>query len=84
MSQMIQSNDVTRAQVVPDSERDQLAIQKRREWLHRRLLQGSTGVEVVESFTDLIDAVLIGRYRAVTREEGQKDASAMRHCCLVA
>jgi len=84
MSQMIQSNDVTRAQVVPDSERDQLAIQKRREWLHRRLLEGATGVEVVESFTDLIDAVLIGRYRAVTREEGQKDASAMRHCCLVA
>ena len=38
----------------------------------------------MESFTDLIDAVLIGRYRAVTREEGQKDAAALRHCCLVA
>jgi [protein-PII] uridylyltransferase len=80
---MIQSNEVTQAQV-PGSEQDQLTIQKRREWLHRRLLEGATGVEVVESFTDLIDAVLIGRYRAVTREEGQKDASAMRHCCLVA
>ncbi len=80
---MIQSNDVTQAKV-PGSEQDQLAIQKRREWLHRRLLDGATGVEVVESFTDLIDAVLIGRYRAVTREEGQKDTSALRHCCLVA
>ncbi len=37
MSQMIQSNDVTQAQV-PGSEKDQLTIQKRREWLHRRLL----------------------------------------------
>ena len=47
-------------------------------------MDGATGVEVVESFTDLIDAVLISRYRAVTREEGQKDVSALRHCCLVA
>ena len=83
MSQMIQGNDVTQTHV-PGSEQDQLAIQQRREWLHRRLLEGATGVEVVESFTDLIDAVLIGRYRAVTREEGQKDASALKHCCLVA
>ena len=84
MSQMIQNHDVTSAQMIPGSEQDQVAIQQRRESLHRRLLGGATGVEVVESFTDLIDAVLIGRYRAVTRSEGQKDVSALRHCCLVA
>ena len=84
MSQLIQNNDVARDQMISGSEQDQVAIQQRRDWLHRRLSGGATGVEVVESFTDLIDAVLIGRYRTVTREEGQKDASAIRHCCLVA
>ena len=84
MSQIIQSKDATLASAATASKGDQLAIQERRQWLHRRLSDGATGVEVVESFTDLIDAVLIGRYRAVTREEGQKDAAALRHCCLVA
>ena len=83
MSQMIQGNQATPTQE-PGAKPDQLAIQQRREWLHRRLLEGATGVEVVESFTDLIDSVLIERYRTVTREEGQKDVSALSHCCLVA
>ncbi len=83
MGQMIQGNEATPAQE-PGTNADQLAIQQRREWLHKRLLEGATGVEVVENFTDLIDTILIDRYRAVTREEGQRDASALSHCCLVA
>jgi [protein-PII] uridylyltransferase len=84
MSQMIRHKDVIGGQEISGSEQDQLVIQNRREWLHSRLQDGTTGVEVVESFTDLIDGVLIGRYRAAIREEGQKDVSAIRHCCLVA
>lgn len=81
---MIQSNEVTSTRGTPTSEQDQLAIQERRQLLHRRLLDGATGVEIVESFTDYIDRVLIGRYRAMMREEGQIDAAGMRQCCLVA
>ena len=67
-----------------ESVSDQRTIQERRQWLHNRLLDGATGVEVVESFTDLIDRMLIARYRAVTRKGAKEDAAAIQHGCLVA
>ena len=53
-------------------------IQERRQGLHDRLIDGATGVEIVESFTDLIDGILIARYRTVARKGGQEEAVAPR------
>ena len=67
-----------------DSLNDQAAIRERRQVLHQRLLQGGTGAEVVESFADFIDAILIARYRTVARKADPKGAAGMQRCCLVA
>lgn len=68
----------------PETATAQAVIRERREGLHRRLLNGASGSEVVSSFTDLVDAVLIGRYRNVVRRQGTEAAVGMQHCCLVA
>jgi [protein-PII] uridylyltransferase len=68
---------------VPETTMIQGVIQERREGLHQRLLAGATGAEVVTSFTDLVDAVLIARYRNVLRKESSVAGAALQSCCLV-
>ncbi|RMH35848.1 MAG: [protein-PII] uridylyltransferase [Nitrospirae bacterium] len=63
---------------------DQAAIQEHRRMLAQRLAQGATGAEIIESFTEFIDALLIARYRETSRRVGQADIAALQHCCLVA
>lgn len=58
-------------------------IQERRDGLYQRLLAGATGAEVVTSFTDLVDAVLIARYRNILRKESSIAGAALQSCCLV-
>ncbi|RMH04356.1 MAG: [protein-PII] uridylyltransferase [Nitrospirae bacterium] len=67
-----------------DPESVQLVLQARRDGLHQRLQQGASGSEVVTGFTDLVDAVLIGRYRNVVRQQGAEATLGMQYCCLVA
>ncbi len=62
----------------------QAVLQEGRENIHRRLLGGTSGTEVVSDFTALVDTVLIGRYRSVARQLGGEMPSGMQHCCLVA
>lgn len=71
-------------QVDADTASAQAVLQERRQGLHKRLLDGATGAEVVNAFTDLVDAVLIARYRNVLRREGIDQATALQACCLVA
>lgn len=84
MTQPIGRHEIADKPVGVASMSDQQTIRDRRQWLHHRLLDGATGVEVVESFTDFIDGLLIARYRAVIRQGGQEHTAALHHYCLVA
>lgn len=61
----------------------QLADQRRA--IHQRLLQGASGAEIVGAFSELVDGLIIGRYRNAVRQGEEKVALAgSQHCCLVA
>jgi [protein-PII] uridylyltransferase len=60
-----------------------LADQRRA--IHQRLLEGALGSEVIGAFSELVDGLIIGRYRNAVRQ-GEEDIAlaGTRHCCLVA
>ncbi len=60
-------------------------LSQQRERINSRLLAGATGAEVVGALTELVDGLIIGRYRTALRK-GEDDlaVAAMTHCCLVA
>ncbi len=62
----------------------QAVLQERRDGLAQRLRDGVSGAEVVAGFTDLVDSVLIARYRNVIRQHVDESAVGMQQCCLVA
>ena len=62
----------------------QTVLQERRDGLRQRLRDGASGSEVVTGFTDLVDSVLIARYRNVIRQHVGDSAAGMQQCCLVA
>ena len=43
-------------------------LQEQREALHQRLRAGATGGEVVQAFSDFMDALLIARFREVIQQ----------------
>lgn len=58
---------------------------EQREAIHQRLLAGASGDEVVAATTDLVDGLIIGRYRTAARAGGEALTTAgFQHCCLVA
>jgi [protein-PII] uridylyltransferase len=60
-----------------------LADQRRA--IHQRLLEGASGTEVIGAFSELVDALIIGRYRNTVRQGDEKiSVAGSRHCCLVA
>ncbi len=75
-------------QAVPSSEvgtsAAQAVLEERRQSLFQRLRHGATGLEVVSGFTDLVDEVLVWRYRNVVSQRGRDVSEGMQHCCLVA
>lgn len=61
------------------------ALAERREMIHQRLLDGSSGAEAMEALTELVDGLIIGRYRNGLRQLGEAAESASSQaCCLVA
>ena len=53
--------------------------------IHQRLLAGASGEEVVAATTDLVDGLIVGRYRTAARTGGEALTTAgFQHCCLVA
>ncbi len=62
----------------------QAVLQERRDGLAQRLRSGISGSEAVARFTDLVDSVLIARYRNVIRQHVDEFAVGMQQCCLVA
>ena len=62
----------------------QAVLQERRDGLVQRLRDGASASEVVVGFTDLVDSVLIARYRSVLHQHVGDFAVGLRQCCLVA
>ena len=61
------------------------ALAEQRQAIQQRLLEGVAGAEVMAALTDLVDGLIIGRYRNVLRSTGEEEAVVgSRHCCLVA
>ena len=53
--------------------------------IQHRLLDGASGAEVAAAQTDLVDGLIIGRYRHAARQgDDALMSAAFQHCCLVA
>ena len=60
-------------------------LAEQREAIQQRLLAGASGDEVVAATTDLVDGLIVGRYRTAARTGGEALTTAgFQHCCLVA
>ena len=60
------------------------SLQEERESLHQRLREGATGGEVVQAFSDFMDALLIARFREVIQQGNAEIRASLQQCCLVA
>ncbi len=61
------------------------ALFARREQIHWRVLHGASGGEVEGALTDLVDDVIIARYRAVARAHADPVyAAGLQRCCAIA
>ncbi len=61
------------------------ALTERREVIQQRLLDGASGAEALDALTELVDGLIIGRYRNGLRHLGEATEVAASHsCCLVA
>ncbi|MDH5562165.1 MAG: [protein-PII] uridylyltransferase [Nitrospirota bacterium] len=60
------------------------SLQEERETLHQRLREGATGGEVVQAFSDFMDALLIARFREVIQQGNAEIRASLQQCCLVA
>ena len=60
-------------------------LAEQRERIRQRLWDGASGAEVMAALTELVDGLIIGRYRNVVRRMDECAVKAgFHHCCLVA
>jgi [protein-PII] uridylyltransferase len=60
-------------------------LAEQRQAIQQRLLAGASGDEVVVATTDMVDGLIIGRYRTAARTGGEALTTAgFQQCCLVA
>ncbi|HET9867490.1 MAG TPA: DUF294 nucleotidyltransferase-like domain-containing protein, partial [Nitrospira sp.] len=83
---MVQASDTAHRDLqdaLPDA--ISAALSEQRVAIERRLMSGASGDEIVEATTDLVDALIVGRYRTAARAGGESYTSTgFQHCCLVA
>ncbi len=60
------------------------SLEEQRESLYQRLKDGATGGEVVQAFSDFMDALIITRFREVVQQSHSRTRESWQHCCLVA
>ncbi|MDH5426902.1 MAG: [protein-PII] uridylyltransferase [Nitrospirota bacterium] len=60
------------------------SLQEQREFLRHRLLDGATGGEVVQAFSDFMDGLLMARFREVIQQGNAETRASWQQCCLVA
>jgi [protein-PII] uridylyltransferase len=59
-------------------------LQEQREILRHRLMDGVTGGEITQAFSDFMDALLIARFREVIQQGNAGVRAGWQQCCLVA
>lgn len=59
-------------------------LAEHRQTIARRLLGGASGGEVMAAFAELVDGLIIGRYRNAVRRLGDEGGVGLPGCCLVA
>ena len=59
-------------------------LQEQREVLRHRLIEGVTGCEITQAFSDFMDALLIARFREVIQQGNAGVRAGWQQCCLVA
>lgn len=60
-------------------------LSEERRALLRRLAGGATAAEILASFTEFVDGLLVGRYRnAIRADDPTLSEAGLRHCCMVA
>jgi [protein-PII] uridylyltransferase len=60
-------------------------LAEQRRIIGQRVMEGATGAETMAAMTELVDGLIVGRYRNALRQGGDAAASAGLHqCCLVA
>ena len=56
-----------------------------RELMHRRLQQGASGAEAIAALSEMVDGLILSRYRDALQGSGAREAAVgSRHCCVVA
>ncbi|WP_447598811.1 [protein-PII] uridylyltransferase [Nitrospira sp. Nam80] len=61
------------------------ALSGQRQAIERRVMNGASGDEIVGATTDMVDALIVGRYKTAARAGGGAyTAAGFQHCCLVA
>lgn len=83
MSHAVNADSHTAQDAAPASV-SQLLVEQRQA-IRQRLLAGASGDEVVTATTDMVDGLIVGRYRTAARTGGEALTTAgFQHCCLVA
>jgi [protein-PII] uridylyltransferase len=60
-------------------------LAEQRRIIGQRVMEGATGAETMAAMTELVDGLIVGRYRNAVRQGGEAVAAAgLRQCCLVA
>jgi [protein-PII] uridylyltransferase len=60
-------------------------LTEQRRIIGQRVMGGASGVETLAAMTDLVDGLIVGRYREAVRHGGEALANAgLRQCCVVA
>ncbi len=57
------------------------ALAERREVIHQRLLDGASGTEIMDALTELVDGLIIGRYRNGLRQLGEAAETVASQSC---
>ncbi|MBK9997508.1 MAG: hypothetical protein IPO99_10310 [Nitrospira sp.] len=81
MSHAVNADSHTAQDAAPASVSQPLVEQ--RQAIRQRLLAGASGDEVVTATTDMVDGLIVGRYRTAARTGGEALTTAgFQHCCL--
>ncbi len=69
---------------MPSSAHSSKGLQEQREAMYQRLRDGAMGREIVQDFSDFMDALLIAKFREVIQQGNAKVRANWQQCCLVA
>lgn len=68
-----------------DPSNEGVLLAEPRRVLGQRIMEGASGAETIAAMTELVDGLIVGRYREAVRQGGEAlSATALHDCCLIA